>query len=51
MPRTIHITDNKDIQILFGKYDQNLKLIESELNVRVKREERGLKVSGERKQV
>lgn len=51
MSRTIHITDNKDIQILFGKYDQNLKLIESQLNIRVRREEIGLKITGERKQV
>ncbi len=51
MPRTIHIEDNKDIQLLFGNYDQNLKLIEAELNVRVKRDDKGLTISGDRKQV
>ena len=51
MERTVHIAHNKDIQILFGKYDQNLKLIEKELNVKVLRDHAGLKISGVREQV
>jgi len=51
MARTIHITNNKNIQILFGKYDQNLQLIEKELKVRVTRSTQGLKISGHRDQV
>ncbi len=49
--RTIHIENNKDIQILFGKFDQNLKLIEKELGVKVLRDPAGLKVTGPREQV
>ena len=51
MDRNIFFDDNKDIQILFGKYDQNLHLIEKELNVKISRQDRGLKISGERPRV
>jgi len=51
MDRTIHLESNKDLQILFGKYDQNLNLIQKELKVKVVRSNEGLKVSGQRKQV
>lgn len=37
--------------MLFGKYDQNLQLIEKELNVRIVRENNGIKINGERVQV
>ena len=47
----INFDSNQDLQILFGKYDQNLKLIEKELNVQIVRTARGLKISGEREQV
>jgi len=49
MSRTIHF-NNKDIQVLFGKYDQNLQLIEKELNVKITRKDDGLKISGNRVQ-
>jgi len=48
MERTIYLDSNRNLQILFGKYDQNLKYIEKELNVRIIREERGLKLNGEK---
>ena len=51
MDRTIRLDNNKDIQTLFGKYDQNLRLIEKELNVRITRQATGLSISGERPQV
>ncbi|HBR14718.1 MAG TPA: hypothetical protein DD723_04125 [Candidatus Omnitrophica bacterium] len=51
MERTILFDRNKDLQILFGKYDQNLHLIEKELNVRIFRQENGLKIEGQRTQV
>jgi len=51
MERTIHLEDNRDLQILVGKYDQNLKLIEQELNVRIVQHNLGLKVSGSRSQI
>ncbi len=47
MSRTIHF-NNKDIQAIFGKYDQNLRLIEKELSVKIVRKEDGLKISGDR---
>ena len=51
MDRSIFFDDNKDIQVLFGKYDQNLHLIEKELNVKISRQDRGLKISGDRPRV
>ena len=51
MERNFHFSDNKDIQVLFGKYDENLRLIEKELNVRIVRQDKGLKITGERLQV
>ncbi|OGX08971.1 MAG: phosphate starvation-inducible protein PhoH [Omnitrophica WOR_2 bacterium GWA2_47_8] len=46
MERNIFFASNKDLQRLFGKYDQNLKLIEQELGVKIFRVHDGLKVSG-----
>ena len=51
MERTIHFDDNKDLQVVIGKYDQNLKLIEKELKVKIVQHDLGLKVSGNRSQV
>ncbi|MBN1869685.1 MAG: PhoH family protein [Candidatus Omnitrophica bacterium] len=51
MERTIHFVDNRDLQIVVGKYDQNLKLIEKELQVKIVQHDLGLKVSGTRLQV
>lgn len=41
---------NKDIQLLFGRYDQNLKIIEKELNVKISRENEGIRIQGEEAQ-
>ena len=41
---------NKDIQLLFGRYDLNLKIIEKELNVRISRENDGIRILGEEAQ-
>lgn len=38
--------DNRDIQQLFGKYDENLKTIEKEFSVRVYRTQEGVRVEG-----
>lgn len=38
--------DNRDIQLLFGKYDENLKIIEREFTVRIYRTQEGLRVEG-----
>ncbi len=51
MERTIHLDDIRDLQILIGKYDQNLKMIEKELKVAIVQHDLGLKVSGNRTQV
>ena len=51
MERFIHIRDNKDLQILFGRYDENLHLIEQKLGVHISQDEKGLKISGDRPQV
>ena len=51
MERTIHFADNRDLQIIIGKYDQNLKLIERELKVKIVQHDVGLKVSGHRTEV
>ncbi|MDD3374803.1 MAG: PhoH family protein [Candidatus Omnitrophica bacterium] len=47
MEKNIELNNNQDLQLLFGKYDQNLKLIEKELGVQIVRTESGLKVVGE----
>jgi len=51
MDRTINIDNNHDLQIVCGKYDENLRLIEKELDVKVNQTSNGLKVSGKRPQV
>jgi phosphate starvation-inducible PhoH-like protein len=51
MDRTIHFDNNKDIQNIFGKFDQNLKIIEKEMRVRVFRDAAGLRISGDREDV
>ena len=51
MERTINLENNRDLQILVGKYDQNLKLIEKELDITIVQHHLGLKVSGQRRQV
>ena len=38
--------NNRDLQLLFGRYDQNLKIIEKELGVRIVRSEDGIKIIG-----
>jgi len=51
MERTIFFENNRDLQILVGKYDQNLKLIEDELGIKVVQSNLGLKISGQRARV
>lgn len=46
MEKVIHLNNNQNLQILFGRYDQNLKLIETQLDVRIVRHDKGLKVIG-----
>lgn len=51
MERNIQFGDVQKIQILFGKFDSHLRLIEKELKVKVLRIDEGLKIAGERPQV
>lgn len=51
MDALIKLNNNRDLQLLFGKYDQNLKLIEEELLVKVVRQGDGLKISGSEEQL
>ena len=51
MDITIDFDNNKNIQILFGRYDQNLQLIERELGLKIQRENSGLKISGSEEQL
>jgi len=43
--------NNRDLQLLFGRYDQNLKIIEKELGIRIARSENGIKIIGNDPQV
>jgi len=51
MDRTYNLDNIKDQQILFGRYDQNLTLIETELDIKIVQQSKGLKISGKRSQV
>jgi len=51
MEKIIYLNNSRDIQFLFGKYDQNLKLIEKELEVKLSHHENGLKISGDTTEV
>ncbi len=47
MEKIIFLNSLQDEQVLFGKYDQNLKLIEAEMGVKLIRTDSGLKVIGD----
>ena len=47
----LEFDNNRDLQSLFGRYDQNLKIIEKELGVRIVRAEDGIKIIGNDPQV
>jgi phosphate starvation-inducible PhoH-like protein len=46
MDLNLKFDNNRDLQLLFGRHDQNLKIIEKELGVRIVRSEDGIKVIG-----
>ncbi|MEI7997919.1 MAG: PhoH family protein [Candidatus Omnitrophota bacterium] len=47
----LQFDNNRDIQSLFGRYDQNLKIIEKELGIKIIRSPEGIKFSGPDAQV
>ncbi len=47
----LQFDNNRDLQLLFGRYDQNLKIIEKELGIRIIRASEGIKVIGPEAQV
>lgn len=51
MERTITFDNNKQMQTIFGRYDQNLRAIEKELTVKIGPHNTGVKITGEREQV
>ncbi|MCA9400788.1 MAG: PhoH family protein [Candidatus Omnitrophica bacterium] len=51
MDKTVELHNIKDLQILYGKYDENLTLIEKELEVKITQHSYGLNVSGKKEQV
>lgn len=51
MERNLHLGNNQDIQIIFGKYDENLRIIEKNLNVKISPTSDGVKITGKREYV
>jgi len=46
--KVIYLNNSRDVQVLFGKYDQNLKLIEKEFGIRIVHSDKGLKLIGKK---
>lgn len=46
MEKFIKIQNNKEISLLFGRHDENLKLIERQLDVKISNKEEGLRLVG-----
>jgi len=51
MEKILQLTNNHDLQLIFGKHDQNLKLIESELGIQIFRVQEGLRVIGSEEKI
>jgi len=51
MEKILNFDNNRDLQVLFGQYDQNLRLIEKELGTKIVRHENGLKVIGDKDKI
>ncbi|MCA9406567.1 MAG: PhoH family protein [Candidatus Omnitrophica bacterium] len=51
MERNILCQSNKELQMLCGKYDENIRLVEKELGVKITQSNTGIKIAGEREQV
>src|SRR3989338_5613380 len=51
MDTVLKLNNNRDLQVLFGRHDQNLKLIEQELGVKIVRQGEGVKLSGSDEQI
>src|SRR6185503_364684 len=51
MERIINFDDNRYLQMICGRHDENLRLIEKELNVKIVQNSKGLKILGNRPEV
>lgn len=51
MEKDIKFNTNQELQQLFGKYDQNLKILEKELGVQILRIQDGLRIIGSEPQI
>jgi len=47
----LELNNNRDLQLLFGRHDINVKIIEKELGIRIVRSENGVKIIGNEPQV
>lgn len=51
MEKDIKFNDNQNLQYLFGKYDQNLKIIEKDLGIQITRTQDGLTIVGDKERL
>ena len=51
MEKILNFTSNYDLQLIFGRHDQNLKLIESELGIQIFRVQEGLRIVGSEEKI
>ncbi|MCR4338190.1 MAG: PhoH family protein [Candidatus Omnitrophica bacterium] len=51
MEKIFALHNNQALQLLFGRHDQNLNLIQKELDVKIVRDPQGLKISGQKENV
>jgi phosphate starvation-inducible PhoH-like protein len=51
MERNIYFDNNQDLQLLFGKYDSNLKMIEQHLEVKISHTKDGLRIKGSQEKI
>ncbi len=51
MEKIIYLNSSKDLRALFGKYDQNLRIIEQGLGVQITPAEKGVTVSGRKENI
>jgi phosphate starvation-inducible PhoH-like protein len=51
MERVLYLNSTRDLQVVCGKYDQNIRLIEQKLDVKIVHHDNGLKVIGKEENV
>ncbi len=51
MEKLLRVKNNEELQVLIGNFDENIKLVEAELDVKIFPKHGGLKISGTQEQV